>query len=143
MNLIKFCGSFKVSPDFSTYQNFHLQWIKNFQEAKKNTPKFTPKCFKKYLKENHPLDFWAKSAAISSKLFKIAQKTFCVSPTSVPAESLFSTLSYIFDDRRQNLAPSCLDALIKVSLDTRWHQSLEAKRNPKDQSFKRLRKFLF
>ncbi|CAF3447955.1 unnamed protein product, partial [Rotaria sp. Silwood2] len=79
----------------------------------------------KYNTKNLPdtssfLTFWKNYEFALPYLFKLARKFGCTSATSVPAESAFSTASFVYRKERSRLSAKNLEAIVflKVSITT-------------------------
>ncbi|CAF1308555.1 unnamed protein product [Rotaria sordida] len=79
----------------------------------------------KYNSQNRPdissfLTFWKNYEFTLPYLFKLAQKFGCTPATSVPAESAFSTASFVYRKERSRLSAKNLEATVflKVSIIT-------------------------
>ncbi|CAF3158305.1 unnamed protein product, partial [Rotaria sp. Silwood2] len=79
----------------------------------------------KYNTKNLPdtssfLTFWKNYEFALPYLFKLARKFGCTSATSVPAESAFSTASFVYRKERSRLSAKNLEAIVflKVSIPT-------------------------
>ncbi|CAF3901569.1 unnamed protein product [Rotaria sp. Silwood1] len=82
----------------------------------------------KYNTQNLPdtfcfLTFWKNYEFTLPYLFKLAQKFGCTPATSVPAESAFSTASFVYKKERSRLSAKTLEATVflKVSITTIQH----------------------
>lgn len=63
------------------------------------------------------LGFWEANKDKFPELYKLAEVIFAISPTQAVVERSFSTLSYVFSPRRNNLSEQTLENILIVSLN--------------------------
>ncbi|XP_041846486.1 zinc finger BED domain-containing protein 4-like isoform X2 [Melanotaenia boesemani] len=63
-------------------------------------------------RKNNPLDFWKTHATQFPSLAAIVTKSLCAPCTSVDSERLFSVMSNILDEKRNQFSPEKLEMLI-------------------------------
>lgn len=63
------------------------------------------------------LGFWEANKEKFPELYKLAEVIFAISPTQAVVERSFSTLSYVFGPRRNNLSERTLENILIVSLN--------------------------
>lgn len=67
-----------------------------------------------YEQNNQVLPFWEKNSPTLPLLSALARKYFCLQPTEVPSERLFSSAGRVFTDERASLDPSLLSAVVFI-----------------------------
>ena len=68
----------------------------------------------------NPMEFYKLKGSIFPMLKCIAIDLFCIAPTSVSAESLFSIAGLIQDDLRNRLNPKNLDKIIFIKINSKY-----------------------
>ncbi|XP_007888700.1 E3 SUMO-protein ligase ZBED1 [Callorhinchus milii] len=65
--------------------------------------------------ESCPLQWWKATQSCLPLLAKLAKKYLCISATSVPSESAFSSTSYALTDYQNSVKPKHMDQLVFLS----------------------------
>lgn len=63
------------------------------------------------------LDFWNSQKSHHPELYQLAEIIFSISPTQVTVERSFSTLSYVFNSRRNQLSEESLETILLIALN--------------------------
>lgn len=63
------------------------------------------------------LEYWESVKDTENELYQLAMAIFSVPPTEVQIERDFSSLKYIFSDRRDNLKQSRLEDILLIHLN--------------------------